>query len=165
MLLLFFSLAAVCFATRSSPRRRPDYRFRTPPNADVIQVPSADTGKVTVIQVNLTGASELTWDFDGVVALLDTGGMLRVTDTILGSVEVADWFGTLNSPTAVVLSSDDLPAGQSRIVATYADAIDPNTQGWFLYVAAAQDPSFVGRLPAGSPDGLGGCQMGRIAVP
>jgi hypothetical protein len=147
---------------RSRPRARPDFRFRTPPNANVIQVPGVGFGLVSCISAVLTGAQQVTFLFD---APLETAGDVNwITVTAQDPHPFSEYFdGGLDSqhPSNVVWTHNVNGTGVSRAVcdfADFADPIDVALQGWFFNDTNFGNTRWINRL-------LNVRQSGQIAVP
>lgn len=63
----------------SKPRHGRDYRKRTPRNSDLIQAPGATNGHVNVVEVNMTGDTQLTIDFDSPLISAGDAGTFIIT--------------------------------------------------------------------------------------
>jgi len=124
------------------------YNNRRPlnPRHDIIAVIAPNRGQVAVLQVNYIGANTLAWDFDAdVLDVSDASDLLIISAGGGNGLPDSIYSDPPQSPTAAVLSTDDMPSGTSRVICTYAGDPDPTAFIWAAQDAAGNNIKFVGR--------------------
>jgi hypothetical protein len=135
----------------SKPRHGRDYRMRTPHNADLIQVPSATNGYVTITDVNQTAVNQLVLDFDApILSSVDPSGFFITTNTDV-AILIANFPAWRLAASSATIQTIGIAPGTGRVTLDWNEGdlpggvIDPAANFLAITAQTGDGISFPGR--------------------